>query len=93
MLFSHKKLTLPSATEALAGRETRICTPEIHYVTNNPIIPPFPSHIHEASFAMGCFFFGEQKDFSGNKPVYTVLQWVMLEAIHPTRLTKNCVLV
>lgn len=70
MLFSQKKLTLPTTTEALAGRETRIFTPEIHYVTNNPIIPPFPSSIQEASFAMGCFW-GAERFFWQQTGVYS----------------------
>ncbi|MBE0472250.1 MAG: peptide-methionine (S)-S-oxide reductase MsrA [Methyloprofundus sp.] len=60
MLFSQKKLTLPSTTEALAGRNTAICIPELHYVTGRPIAPPFPKTIQTALFALGCFWGAER---------------------------------
>jgi len=67
MLFSQKKLTLPNEVEALAGRDTAICIPELHFVTGNPITPPFPPTIQTAIFALGCFwgaerFFWQQAD-------------------------------
>ena len=60
MLFSQKKLSLPTADEALPGRETAICTPERHFVTANPIAPPLPENIQQAIFAMGCFWGAER---------------------------------
>ena len=60
MIFSQKKLSLPTAAEALPGRETSICIPEKHFVTNNTITPPFPEHISVAIFAMGCFWGAER---------------------------------
>lgn len=66
MLFSEKKLLIPTAAEALPGREDVICQPEKHFITGQPIAPPFPDNIQEAQFAMGCFwgaerFFWQQK--------------------------------
>jgi len=60
MLFSQKKLTLPSTTEALPGRDTTICIPELHFVTGNPIAPPLPLTIQTAIFALGCFWGAER---------------------------------
>ena len=60
MIFSQKKLSLPTASEALPGRETAICKPENHFVTAQPISPPFPENIQEAIFAMGCFWGAER---------------------------------
>jgi len=60
MLFSQKKLALPNATEALPGRSTPLCIPEPHYVTRQPIAPPFPQTIQTAIFALGCFWGAER---------------------------------
>lgn len=60
MLFSQKKLSLPTADEALPGRDTAICTPERHFVTANPIAPPLPENIQQAIFALGCFWGAER---------------------------------
>ncbi len=60
MLFSQKKTSLPTTTEALPGRETALCIPEKHFVTAQPITPPFPENIQEAVFAMGCFWGAER---------------------------------
>ena len=60
MLFSQKKLSLPTSTEALPGRETAICIPEKHVVTAQPITPPFPENSQQAIFAMGCFWGAER---------------------------------
>lgn len=60
MLSPHKKISLPSAAEALPGRENPICTPKDHFVTGNRIAPPFPKDIKEAIFAMGCFWGAER---------------------------------
>jgi len=60
MPFSQKKLTLPTVAEALPDRETAICMPEKHFVTGQPIAPPFPDPIQVAVFAMGCFWGAER---------------------------------
>lgn len=51
---------LPSAETALPGRSTPIIPPEYHQVTQNPIAPPFPEHLHEVFFGMGCFWGAER---------------------------------
>lgn len=60
MLFSQKKISLPTAAEALPGHETALCIPEKHFVTAQPITPPFPANIQEAVFALGCFWGAER---------------------------------
>ena len=32
-----------------------------HFVTGNPIAPPFPSHLQQALFGLGCFWGAERK--------------------------------
>ena len=55
-----QKTSLPSVLEALPGRVNAIYNPEKHTVTRNTIPPPFPKHIEEAIFAMGCFWGAER---------------------------------
>jgi peptide-methionine (S)-S-oxide reductase len=51
-----KKMNLPSRDEALAGRPNPINTAETHFVNGNPIKPPFPKHLEQVMFGMGCFW-------------------------------------
>jgi peptide-methionine (S)-S-oxide reductase len=61
MILSSKKLILPSPAEALPGRETAMPITNKHFVTGNPIAPPFPDHLQQALFGLGCFWGAERK--------------------------------
>ncbi len=61
MIFSSKKLVLPDPANALAGRSTPILITNRHLITGNPIAPPFPEHLQQAVFALGCFWGAERK--------------------------------
>ncbi len=61
MIFSLKKLTLPDPNEALPGRSTPMPVTNRHFVTGNPILPPFPETMQQALFGMGCFWGAERK--------------------------------
>lgn len=54
------KMKMPSADEALPGREEPVQVPEAHYVLGHPLKPPFPRDLQEAVFGMGCFWGVEQ---------------------------------
>ncbi|HEX5057594.1 MAG TPA: peptide-methionine (S)-S-oxide reductase MsrA [Gammaproteobacteria bacterium] len=56
-----KTLNLPSSAEALPGREESMPVPERHYVNGHGLRPPFPNHLHQVMFGMGCFWGGERK--------------------------------
>jgi peptide-methionine (S)-S-oxide reductase len=63
VLSSRAKLTVPTAEEALPGRsDYAFPVPETHFVNGNRIVPPFPSGLATAVFALGCFW-GEEKTF------------------------------
>jgi len=61
MIFSLKKLTLPDPSEALPGRDTEMPITNKHFVTGNPIAPPFPDNLQQAMFGLGCFWGAERK--------------------------------
>lgn len=61
MIFSNKPQSLPQPDEALPGRDTPMPISNRHFVTGNPIAPPFPAHLQQAVFGMGCFWGAERK--------------------------------
>ena len=61
MFFSSKKLRMPSADEALPGRNSAVPVGEMHFVTGHRIKPPFPDGMARAIFGMGCFWGAERK--------------------------------
>lgn len=61
MIFSSKKLVLPDPEQALPGRKASMPVTNRHFVTGNPIAPPFPENMQQALFGMGCFWGAERK--------------------------------
>ena len=61
---------MPSAQDALPGRDAPIVTPGEHFVLGTPIGPPFPDGIERAIVGMGCFW-GAERVFWELPGVYT----------------------
>jgi len=59
-LFNWHKLDMPSAEEALPGRDRPMPVPATHFVNGRPIAPPFPEGLQTAVFGMGCFWGAER---------------------------------
>jgi len=59
--FANKKTKLPDPASALPGRTQAIPTSTTHFVLQTPIKPPFPTHLQQALFGMGCFWGAERK--------------------------------
>ena len=57
----HKKSVMPTADTALQGRDEAMPVAETHYVNGNPLKPPFPAHLSQMIFGMGCFWGAEKK--------------------------------
>lgn len=66
MSFLSKKTAMPSAEQALPGRQHPIDSGQIHAVNGHPIHPPFPAHLQQAVFGMGCFWGAERKFWQRN---------------------------
>lgn len=60
-LRSRKSLELPSADQALPGRVVSMAPPDAHYVTGQPLVPPFPAGHETVIFGLGCFWGAERK--------------------------------
>ena len=61
MLFK-KTSEMPTAANALPGRDTPLKTDEVHYVSGNPLKGPYPDGFQTAIFGMGCFW-GVERTF------------------------------
>ncbi len=60
-MFGRHKTRMPTADEALPGRDETMPVPEHHAVNGSSLRPPFPDGTEQALFAMGCFWGAERK--------------------------------
>ncbi len=70
MFLQKKKLDLPTAAEALPGRDRAMAFENRHFVTGRPIAPPFPEGLQEIVVALGCFW-GAERVFWNTPGVWT----------------------
>ena len=70
MFSSLRKTRMPTPGEALPGRTDPIKVTDKHFVLGNPLTPPFPPHLRQAMFGMGCFW-GAEKGFWQLPGIYT----------------------
>lgn len=61
-MFGRKnKLALPSASDALPGRQSAMPISNKHYVKGTVLKQPFPENMQTAMFGLGCFWGAERK--------------------------------
>jgi len=61
MFMLKKKLSMPSAAEALPGRAQPIPTASRHFINGRALKGPYPEGLEMAMFGMGCFWGAERK--------------------------------
>jgi peptide-methionine (S)-S-oxide reductase len=70
MLFSRKSAELPSAANALPGRDTVLPTAKTHFVNGHPLKGAYPEGSEQAVFGLGCFWGAERKFWELGDGVY-----------------------
>jgi peptide-methionine (S)-S-oxide reductase len=61
MLFSRKKLEMPTPAAALKGRSDPIPTAKAHFLSKRALKGPYPDGLETAIFGLGCFWGAERK--------------------------------
>jgi len=84
MLFHRDKSRLPTAEEALPGRQEQMPVPDAHFVNGHPLKAPFPEGLQLAQFGLGCFW-GAERVFWEMPGVYaTAVGYAGGETKNPT---------
>src|SRR5471032_71832 len=78
------KNALPTAQQALPGRETPITVPEHHFVNGNPLLGPFPGSVDFAIFGLGCFWGAERRFWQRDGVFSTVVGYAGGYTPNPT---------
>jgi len=83
MLFRDKTARIPTADEALPGREQKIPVASAHHVLGRAIVPPFEG-MEQAVFGLGCFWGAERKFWEAEGVVTTAVGYAGGHTPNPT---------
>jgi len=61
MALAGRTVTMARREDALPGRQTAVPVPSRHFVSGNPLQPPFPSGLETGVFGLGCFWGAERR--------------------------------
>ena len=70
MLFSERKLVMPTPENALKGREQSMPVTHEHLVLHTPLVEPFPQGSEKILLGLGCFW-GAERFFWKQQGVHT----------------------
>ena len=70
-MFANKSLEIPTAEDALAGREQAMRLSSVDVVSGNSMREPFPSSTEQVVVAMGCFWGAEKAFWSLKDKIYS----------------------
>ncbi|WP_374089722.1 peptide-methionine (S)-S-oxide reductase MsrA [Methylomicrobium lacus] len=84
MIFAAKKLVLPDPADALPGNPEPPRVTNRHFVTGNPIVPPFPEPLRLALFGLGCFWGAERRFWSYPQIFSTAVGYSGGYTVNPT---------
>ena len=79
-----KLSSLPLPDQALPGRAAPMPVPVQHFVNGAPLRPPFPGHVQEAVFGLGCFWGAERKFWQAPGVVSTAVGYAGGSTPNPT---------
>jgi peptide-methionine (S)-S-oxide reductase len=69
-MFGFKKIAMPTAAQALPGRDHAIRTAAAHFVNQHALKGPYPESLEKAIFGLGCFWGAEKKFWEQGDGVY-----------------------
>ena len=69
-MFGFKKIAMPTAAQALPGRDNAIRTAQAHFVNHQALKGPYPDGSQKAIFGLGCFWGAEKKFWELGDGVY-----------------------
>jgi peptide-methionine (S)-S-oxide reductase len=69
-MFGFKKIAMPTAAQALPGRNDPIRTAQAHFVNTHALKGPYPEGSQKAMFGLGCFWGAEKKFWELGEGVY-----------------------
>ncbi len=84
MGFLESKLRLPTAQEALPGRDAAMPVAAAHFVNGNPMEPPFPPGTELALLGMGCFWGAERMFWQAPGVVSTAVGYAAGRTLNPS---------
>lgn len=84
MFGAGKKTKMPTAEQALPGRQESMQVTNRHYVNGNNILPPFPAGFESAMFGLGCFWGAERRFWETEGVFSTAVGYAAGYTMNPT---------